>query len=351
MSRFSLPFRPGPSRFAFFRPGAFRPLFLLAGALVLTLLFPSCGGRSKSLLPNVSGKAGELIIVIDKEYWNGPLGQILRDSLAADCPFLPQKEPLYSLADVPPAAFSKLFQLHRNLILCDVSSKIDHPAVRFGNDVWATPQCVVRIDAPDEESAVQLCKDNMTHIINYIETAERNRVINNTRKYQEFALRSPVKEIFGGSPYFPSGYVLKKKTDNFVWIAYETTYVNQAILIYQFPAAGDASDFDLQTLVAHRNEMMKEEVPGMFENTYMTTSTFATPQRRFVKYEGRHFAELRGYWEVYNDFMGGPFVSHSFYSADGASVITAEAFVYAPKFNKRHYLRQVESLLYSWSEE
>ena len=48
--------------------------------------------------------------------------------------------------------------------------------------------------------------------------------------------------------------------------------------------------------------------------------------------------------------MGG-FVSHSFYSKDGSEVITVEAFVYAPKYNKRHYLRQVESLLYSWSEE
>lgn len=339
------------SRSAAVRSGLFHRAFWTAAALMLLLLLPSCGNRRKALLPNVSGKAGEVILVIDREYWNGPLGQILRDSLAADCPFLPQKEPLYSLADVPPASFSKLFQLHRNIVLCDISSKIDHPAVRFGSDVWAAPQCVVRIDAPDEESAVQLCRENMTHILNYIETAERKRVIDNTKKYQEAALRAPVKERFGGSPYFPSGYVLKKMTDNFVWIAYETTYVNQAILIYQYPAVGDASDFSLETLIEHRNEMMKKEVPGMFENSYMTTSTFATPSRRFVKYEGRHFAELRGYWEVYNDFMGGPFVSHSFYSQDGSRVITAEAFVYAPKFNKRHYLRQVESLLYSWSAE
>ena len=328
------------------RPGAFVPALLL-----VLLLTSACGNRRKALLPNVSGKAGEVIVVMDKAYWNGPFGQLLRDSLAADCPFLPQKEPLYNLADVPPASFSKLFQLHRNLILCEVSPQVEKADIHFGNDVWAAPQCVVRINAPDEETAIQLCRENMTHIINYIEMAERKRVIDNTRKYQESALRPPVKAVFGGSPYFPSGYVLKKINDRFAWIAYETTYVNQAILIYQFPAVGDESDFSRQTLVEHRNEMMKEEVPGMFENSYMTTSTFAEPALRFVKYEGRYFAELRGYWEVFNDFMGGPFVSHSFYSPDGKRVITVEAFVYAPKFDKRHYLRQVESLLYSWSEE
>ena len=58
--------------------------------------------------------------------------------------------------------------------------------------------------------------------------------------------------------------------------------------------------------------------------------------------------QTRGMWEVKNDFMGGPFVSHSFYSPDGEDIIVAEAFVYAPRYDKRQYLRQVESLLYSW---
>ena len=86
----------------------------------------------------------------------------------------------------------------------------------------------------------------------------------------------------------------------------------------------------------------------MFENTYMTTGEFLPPTLRFVKYKDFNFAEVRGFWEVYNDYMGGPFVSHSFYSPDGKEVVVAEAFVYAPKYDKRQYLRQVESLLYSF---
>ena len=46
--------------------------------------------------------------------------------------------------------------------------------------------------------------------------------------------------------------------------------------------------------------------------------------------------------------MGGPFVSHSFYSQDGSEIIVTEAFLYAPRYDKRQYLRQVESLLYSF---
>jgi len=89
----------------------------------------------------------------------------------------------------------------------------------------------------------------------------------------------------------------------------------------------------------------------MFDNTYMITSPITTPGLKYLRYKGRDFAEVRGYWEVHNDFMGGPFVSHIFYSPDGQNIIALDGWVYAPKFDKRHYLRQVESFLYSFDWE
>ena len=96
---------------------------------------------------------------------------------------------------------------------------------------------------------------------------------------------------------------------------------------------------------------MKANVPGMFDNTYMITSEALKPEVSFIRYRGRQFAETRGLWEVYGDFMGGPFVSHSFYSKDGKDIIVLDGFVYAPKYDKRQYLRQVEAILYSFEWE
>ena len=91
----------------------------------------------------------------------------------------------------------------------------------------------------------------------------------------------------------------------------------------------------------------------MVEDSYMTTSMFVKPGIRFLKYHDLDFVETRGLWDTYNDYMGGPFVSHSFYSKDGKDIIVLEAWVYAPKYDKRQYLRQTESLLYSfeWDDE
>jgi hypothetical protein len=124
--------------------------------------------------------------------------------------------------------------------------------------------------------------------------------------------------------------------------------VTQGILIYKYPVVEGKDMMNLDNIIEENNAMLKANVPGMFENTYMMTSNFVKPSIEYLKYKGRDFAQLRGFWEVYNDFMGGPFVAQAFYSQDGKDMIVMEGFVYAPKYDKRHYLRQVESILYSF---
>ena len=320
-----------------------------------TLLLISCNEnkRREALLPNISGKAGEVIVVIDKGQWEGAVGTALRDSLACDCPFLPQREPLYTLVNVAPGGFTQMFQLHRNIIIVNISGDVTEPGVIYRNDVWARPQCVIRINAADSDSAVQLIKENSKRMTATIEQAERDRVIANSKKYEELSLAPVVTEMIGGSPHFPSGYKLKKKTSDFIWIEYNPQYVTQGILIYKYPVVEGEQMMDLDNILANCNEALKNNVPGMFDNTHMIISDFARPSIEYKKYKGLDFAEVRGFWEVKNDFMGGPFVSHAFYSKDGKEIIILQAFVYVPKYDKRQYLRQVESIIYSfeWAKE
>lgn len=158
--------------------------------------------------------------------------------------------------------------------------------------------------------------------------------------------------MIGGRVHFPVGYNLKKVTDDFIWIADEKQYSTQGVFIYKYPAT-DEDPFSEENIIARRNVFLKEYVPATAENSYMTTSVFVKPGIKFLKYHNLDFVETRGLWEVYNDYMGGPFVSHSFYSKDGKDIIVLEAWVYAPKYDKRQYLRQTESLLYSyeWDED
>ena len=311
---------------------------------VLTVV--SCKGSGKRLLPNVSGKAGEVIVVINQADWEGEVGNSVRELLASDCPFLPQKEPLYNLVNITPQNFTNIFQIHRNILLMEIGRGIDSSKVVFRSDVWARPQCVISVYAKDSEEALEVLESDGRNIQTMLEQAERDRIIANSKMYEETSLRPLVCRFAGGSPYFPAGYKLKKQTSDFIWIAYDTQIL-QDVFVYKFPVTGQ-DDLSPENLLAKRNEFLKNNVPGMFENTYMTTSGITMPSVEYLKYKGRDFAEMRGFWEVYNDYMGGPFVSHAFYSQDGTEVIVIEGFVYAPKYDKRNYMREVESILYSF---
>ena len=307
----------------------------------------------KALLPNISGKPGEVIVVIDRSQWEGALGNTLRDTLECDCPFLPQKEPLYYLVKVALAGFTNMFQIHRNIIIAHISPEVTSPDVVFKTDMWAAPQCVIRINASTSEQAIELFNENSEKIKAVLDQAERSRVITNAMKYEEVGIAPVVTQMAGGSPHFPSGYRIKKKTDNFIWITYDTQFTQQSILVYKYPVIEGENMMSPESLMEAQSTMLKDNVPGMFENTYMIISPIIEPSVTYKKYGKHEFAEIRGLWEVHNDYMGGPFVTHAFYTPDGKEMIMMQAFVYAPKYDKRNYLRQVESVLYSfeWKKE
>ena len=326
---------------------------VLVLALALLMVVACKPKDRKTYLPNVSGKAGEVVVVLNKAGWDGDLGQTVRETLGADCPFLPVREPLYTLINVSPSNFesSTMFKVHRNLLLFNINPDTQKEGVEYLQDGWANPQCVIRVNGKTLQEALDAFCGEKTKILSALEMAERDRVIRNTKKYEQRDIFPKVAEVFGGSPHFPAGYVLRKITDDFAWVQYEMKGSNiLGILIYKYPAESGADEFTLENIIERRNEIMKENVPGMLDGSYMTT---AGPEDfpayvEYIKYKGRDFAQTRGMWEVEGDFMGGPFVSESFYSKDGKEVVVTEGFVYRPSKDKRLYLRQVESVLYSW---
>ena len=48
----------------------------------------------------ISGKQGDVLVVINKEYWDSPLGQMIRDSLKLPDPMLPQSEARFKVSNV-----------------------------------------------------------------------------------------------------------------------------------------------------------------------------------------------------------------------------------------------------------
>ena len=67
-------------------------MFYLSMVLILTL-FSACGGGKKGMFtPTSSGRAYEVLVVVDPGLWERPAGRALFDVLDSDVPGLPQSE-------------------------------------------------------------------------------------------------------------------------------------------------------------------------------------------------------------------------------------------------------------------
>ena len=107
----------------------------IAALAAMVLALAGCKGRNRGpLLPNVSGKAGEIVVVIDKDNWEGEIGNALRGILADDCPYLAQREPLFNLANVPPGSFNNMFKMHRNILILNINPQNQTTGMMYKRD-------------------------------------------------------------------------------------------------------------------------------------------------------------------------------------------------------------------------
>ena len=170
----------------------------VAAAAVLALASCSEEQKRKALLPNISGKAGEVIVVIGQNEWEGAVGTTLRDSLSCDFPQLPQKEPMFTLANVPHNAFTNMFQIHRNIIVVNINDDVTEPGIVYRNDVWAAPQTVIRVNAPDSETAVKLLKENNSTIVGSAVISGRSIVAAGNQRQGHHQGQHQCKKLFHG---------------------------------------------------------------------------------------------------------------------------------------------------------
>ena len=321
-----------------------KPPFYFSIMALLIVAFASCNNDT-IIRKKISGKPGDLVIVIPQETWDGQVGETMRKVLQQPQMGLPQKEPIFSVMDVPPIAFKDIFQSNRNIIYTRISPTLDSSRVEFKADVWAWPQSVVNIFARNSNEFIELFNDNADRIVGYMLRSERDRLQRNNANFPEKGLVNLFKNKFDIEIDIPTGYRLAKEKDNFLWVRYDTPEITQSIVAYTFPYVSD-STFTNSYLLSMRDSAMVE-VEGSLKNSYMITELLYDPLFQVFQFKNNYAAEIRGLWKFENDFMGGPFVNLAVLDKDNDRVIVIDGFVYAPTKDKRNFLRQVEAIAYS----
>lgn len=311
-----------------------------------TIILISCTNDGTVLHRNITGSAGELVIVIPKDSWAGETGKLIRETIAQPQLGLPQDEPVFDLVNVPPIAFTSIFKSTRNIIQTQISSTVESEGVSFKDDVWAYPQATVQIKAKNNEQFAKILKENSDKILSYFIAAEKERITMNYKKIYEKSVYNILDKDFGVTMKVSPGFLIVKQEEDLIWYKFETPEISQGIVLYTFPYVSD-STFTVNYLMSMRDKILRKNIPGAIEGSYMTTEKRIDQIFNIHEHNGNYTSEMRGLWRVENDFMGGPYISIAELDASNQRVVVAFGYVYAPSKDKRNLLRGVEAMIYS----
>ena len=321
-------------------------LFYLSMALI-TALFSACGNGKKGVFtPTSSGRAYEILVVIDQGLWERPAGRALYDVLDSDVPGLPQSERSFRIMYTSPANYDSTLKLIRNIIIVEVNKDLyTQPKFKYAKNVYAAPQSILTIQAPDEASFEKFVEENRQVIVDFFTRAEMNRQITFLEGKHSNFISQKVDSLFGCDIWVDAELANSKTGDDFFWASTNTGTADRNFVMYSYPYT-DKDTFTKEYFVHKRDSVMKANIPGFKEGVYMSTDSLLTDVRP-INVQNSYTMEARGLWRMKGDFMGGPYVSHTRLDEKNQRIITAEIFVYSPDKMKRNLVRQMEASLYT----
>lgn len=311
--------------------------------LAVAVMLGSCSSGSSKM--RSGGAKYEIFVIGSQSVLDGELGDTLRSILLEPVFMINQREPIFDPAFIPPSAYKGIILQHRNILKINIDKAVTAPALLAQYDEYVQPQIIVSLNAPDLKSAVEYISENRKDLRTIFELAERDRAIELNKKYNEVALENEVRNKFGFEMSVPRGYKLRDSQQDFLWLSFEMPQSSQGIVIYSYPYEGK-SDFTLEALTKRRDEFVSK-IPGPTDGSYMITADVIDPELIHSRIGGRYWAQMNGFWDVYSDFMGGPFLSYSTVDTQSNRVICIDMYVYSPKDRKRNFLRSLEHLVYS----
>ena len=338
-----------------------RNLFIFSIAF-FSILFSSCeeqsgqGEGNRAYLPSYIGQSGEVAIIIETDLWNSSVGDSLKKELTRGIQLMPAYEPMFDLYQHPPSTFTKTLKPFRNIIHIDIADNINYkePQLKVIKEKYAKDQLMFKIGVTTKREFHKIFQENVDEIVRLINEAEVERTIKYFKRFNNAEVREKIAADHNVRLLVPDNTELLENRENFVWASRDMSRhkdgrmhdVQQGILIYYYPYEDD-STFTKDYLLNVRDSVLKANVPGPVDSSWMTTSYVYEPAFKPINLNDKYATEIRGLWRVENAFMGGPFISISQVDEKRGRVVTAEGYVFAPKFDKREYMREMEAVVKS----
>ncbi|MCB9263289.1 MAG: DUF4837 family protein [Flavobacteriales bacterium] len=352
------------------------------GAVVflLILFFWSCEKKEDTFygLPSAYGNIGELAVISDDSViiaTSTTLESVFQKSIEG----LPTHLPIFRLNIKPLSEANNMHLRNYNLCVLFDASKPEVYKDLFGDsvvlsfqkklkegkqillykDLFATPQNVILVIGNNSSEIKSLLEKHQNQLIDYAK--ESNRI--NTRKeiygggVNKNLLLDSMLKVYGYGIARPGGYRKSIiETDSFYGFGKYPNEVWQGFYIYSEDFK-DSSQLKQSAIISRRNRVLKEKVQQAGNGIDGGVAYMGTDEKNVVvsssvkTINGLYTVETRGWWEMVNGIMGGPFVSYTYLCPKINKIVTVDCIVFAPDGKFGSYLREAEIIATTFAEK
>lgn len=349
------------------------PFAFLACAIV------GCEGDYR---PSAIGDPGSLVVVMDSTNWNGAPGEAVRNVFQDPILTLPAWEPSFSVrhTDLNSINQFETYIKNRKFILfagtlndsTNVSrflqTRLEDPvieAIRSGSqdgvfqleDPWLRKQLVMYVAAPTADDLAETIERNgETLRYNLNEMNREETSVEMFSQLRQTDLEENLLEHHDFAVNVQHDYLVAIDTTDFVWMRRFVDQSNWRSFYIYYMDNADPTVLSPEWIYQARDRLT---------TTYMEGNLGGFPEidrRRPLETEnidflGRYGFETRGLWHMvgYDEEGnqvpyggGGPFLTYTFYDEPQGRIYMIDGYIFAPNFDKRELLRQIEAIAYSF---
>tara|TARA_B100000900_G_scaffold347860_1_gene313264 strand:- start:7354 stop:8334 length:981 start_codon:yes stop_codon:yes gene_type:complete len=312
--------------------------------IILLFTFFACqenGQKDVNTLPSMTGGLNELVIVLEEHLWQGEIGDSLRSVLGAEVQGIPWQESIFDLVQIPPKAYTRIFETHRNLLFFEKGTKA---SVGFQENTNAKGQLMALVTYQNTKELKALVKQYASVIAHRIQEKEK------TRLRAQMTLQTGLEKVFQKHKVYlniPKDFSLVLDTTDFSWVEYspKDKEIIQGIFVYEI---SPETPFTTLQLLAQRDSLTKQYVQGETTGSYMSVEIqHYQPWIKHTESMGYNALEIKGQWKMQNAFMGGSFITHFIQDTINNRILVIEGFLFNPGEDKRDKMQLLQLVLES----
>ena len=337
------------------------------------MVLASCNDQMRSNLtpkPKAFGKMNSIVVLADKNIIDSPVKDSLEMYFESSYPVMPSPEPMFDLRymTMDDLAVDKLKkELRTYLVLVnldDTNSPVTKMIqqdlgsekfrqvmekgknnIAYGADKWAQDQLMIYLMGKGMDGLVNAIKAQYPNVAKKFNDHDQPQLHANL--YGSAGINNGgnelIKSRFGIDMSLPSTFAKATTVDedNIVWFVRNLKELTQHIVVRKFPYTSQ-KQFSKDSIIHRRNEYGAKYISSNIEGSYMVTQDKELPVFDYnAKVDNAFAKEVRGVWELENDFKGGPFVTFLIHNEKKKEVIFVDGFVFGPGTTKREAIQQL----------